>query len=125
MSAAEIEFRDYRQEDRGIILALLSKEPPPNYPSQKEAVFDWQFLGNPESGDRSPFVVETVLGEIVAVDGLLPVRVRFGGEAVSASFSVDTFVSADYRGRGFGEALIARASSCAPVRLGFGIGDML
>jgi GNAT superfamily N-acetyltransferase len=124
MTAAEIVFRDYRPEDRRTIIALLSKGRPADYLSQKEAVFDWQFFGNPESKDRSPFVVGTLGDEIVAVNGILPVSIRFGGERLVASWSLDTYVSADHRGRGFGKALIARVSSAAPVMLGFGISDM-
>jgi len=122
--AADLEFRAYRSEDRGVILGLLAKGRPPSYPSEKAAVFDWQFHANPASHGASPFVVGTLGDEIVAVNGLVPVSLRLGGEITSGNWSLDTYVSADYRGRGFGKSLIARVSTSAPVLLGFGISDM-
>jgi GNAT superfamily N-acetyltransferase len=124
MTATELELRDYHSGDEDEILALLAQGRPPSYSSEKAVVFDWEFLGNPAATGRSPFVVGTLDGQIVAVNGLLPVRVRFGGEPAEGCWSIDTYVSADHRGRGFGRALVARVSQIAPVVLGFGISDM-
>lgn len=124
MTDAAIEFRAYRPEDRAQILALLAIGRPPTYPPAKAAVFDWQFAGNPLAAAHPPYLVGTLGDEIVAVNGLVPVHVRFGGARHVACWSLDTYVSAAHRGRGFGKALIARMSREAPVMLGFGISDM-
>jgi len=119
----DLELRAYRPEDRARILELLASTRPAGYLSEKAAVFDWQFHANPASA-RSPFVIGTLGDEIVAVNGLMPVSIRFGGEITSACWSLDTYVSGDHRGRGFGKALVAKVSTSAPVMLGFGISDM-
>lgn len=124
MTAQGLAFRDYRPEDRDTLLALLSKGRPANYLSEKRAVFDWQFFGNPALGEQSPFVIGTVGDEIVAAVGVPPVRVRFGGEPTWACWGVDMYVSDAHRGRGFGKALLAQIDNRAPVMLAYGISDM-
>jgi GNAT superfamily N-acetyltransferase len=117
-------FRDYCPEDKGTIVSLLGAGKPRHYRSEKRAVFDWQFLANPQAAGRSPFIVGTVDDEIVAVNGLVPVSARAGGEPVAACWSLDTYVSGRHRGRGFGKSLLEQVTACAPVMLGFGISDM-
>lgn len=124
MPSDDVVFRDYRPEDKPTILDLLAKGRPASYRAEKAAVFDWQFFGNPAAAGRSPFLVGTLGDEIVAVNGFVPVRARFDGDVTDASWSLDTYVSGEHRGRGFGKALIARVSTRAPVMLGFGISDM-
>ncbi len=124
MTPEAMELRDYRPTDRASVLALLARGRPASYATEKAAVFDWQFFGNPESVGRSPFVIGTFAGGMVAVNGLVPVSIRFGGERVAACWSLDTFVSAEVRGRGFGKALLANVTRSAPVVLGFGISDL-
>lgn len=124
MPVDELVFRDYRQQDKATIVALLADGRPASYTVDKLAVFDWQFFANPLSEGRSPFIVGTFNDEIVAVNGLMPVKVRVSGEPMVACWSLDTYVSGKYRGRGFGKALVALVSASAPVMLGFGISDM-
>lgn len=117
-------FRDYRSEDKAIILALLAAGKPGRYAAEKRAVFDWQFLANPHAAGRSPFIVGTIGDDIVAINGLVPVSARAGGEPVAACWSLDTYLCSDHRGRGFGKSLLERVTAHAPVMLGFGISDM-
>ena len=122
MPDANLEFRPFRGEDRQTIIRLLSAGRA-NYEREKRAIFDWQFLDNPAGDGGSPFLVGTLGGEIVAVNGFMPVRIRFQGHPLSACWSCDTYVDAAYRGHGFGKALIERVSQRAPVMVGFGISD--
>jgi GNAT superfamily N-acetyltransferase len=117
-------FRDYRPEDKGTIVGLLGAGKPRHYTAKKQAVFDWQFLANPQAAGRSPFIVGTVGEDIVAVNGLVPVSARAGGKPVAACWSLDTYVSGRHRGRGFGKSLLEQVTARAPVMLGFGISDM-
>lgn len=116
-------FSDYRPEDKGTIVALLGAGHSRGYVAEKRAVFDWQFLANPQAAGQSPFIVGTVDDDIVAVNGLMPVSARAGGKPVAACWSVDTYVSSRLRGRGFGKSLLEQVTACAPVMLGFGISD--
>lgn len=124
MSPDELVFRDYRPDDKETILALLAGGRAAGYAQEKLAVFDWQFFGNPQAAGRSPFIVGTVNNDIVAINGLMPVSARAGGEVITACWSLDTYVSGNHRGRGFGKSLIERVTVSAPVMLGFGISDM-
>lgn len=124
MPSDELVFRDYRPEDKATIIDLLAGGRPGHYPDQKLAVFDWQFFANPRAVGRSPFIVGTVGDDIVAINGLMPVSARAGGQPLAANWSLDTYVSGNYRGRGFGKSLIERVTASAPVMLGFGISDM-
>jgi GNAT superfamily N-acetyltransferase len=124
MPADTLAFRDYRPEDKAIILALLAAGKPARYAAEKRAVFDWQFLANPQAAGRSPFVVGTIDDDIVAVNGLVPVSARAGGEPVAACWSLDTYLCSNHRGRGFGKSLLERVTAHAPLMLGFGISDM-
>lgn len=124
MSSEELEFRDYRASDQATILSLLAHGRPAGYLNEKRAVFEWQFFGNPRACGRSPFIVGTFQGQIVAVNGLMPVRVRVGHQVLDACWSLDTYVSDAHRGKGFGKALIGRVTTSAPIVLGFGISDM-
>jgi GNAT superfamily N-acetyltransferase len=128
MSSDGLVFRDFRPEDKDAILDLLALgrvgERAAQYPMAKRAVFDWQFFDNPQAAGRSPFIVGTVNGGIVAVNGLMPVGVRVAGQCMQACWSLDIYVSGDYRGRGFGRTLVEKVSASAPVLLCFGISDM-
>lgn len=123
MPVPDIEFRSYRQSDKGAVISLLANGRHPNYTREKTAVFDWQFAGNPVSDGASPFLIGTVGDEVVAINGFMPVKVRAGGRAEQGCWSLDTFVSGKHRGKGFGKALVQRVSVRAPVMLGFGISD--
>jgi len=124
MQSEELVFRAYRSEDKATILSLLAGSRPATYMNEKLAVFDWQFFGNPRAGERSPFIVGTIRDKIVAVNGLMPVRARVRNQPVDACWSLDTYVSGEYRGKGFGKALIEQVSVSAPIMLGYGISDM-
>ena len=123
-ASAPFELRDYMPEDRTTVIDLLAQGRPAHYQRMKEAVFDWQFRGNPHDDGSAPLVVGTVGDEIVAVNGFMPVQLRYQGKTVQASWSCDTFVSSRLRGWGFGKQLIRRVSERAPVMLGYGISDM-
>jgi GNAT superfamily N-acetyltransferase len=124
MPSEELVFRDYRPQDRATLIELLGGGRPAHYSAEKHAVFDWQFFDNPQAAGRSPFIVGCLGEEIVAINGLMPVQARVAGRSLPACWSLDTYVSGHYRGRGFGKALIARVTASAPVMLGFGISDM-
>jgi GNAT superfamily N-acetyltransferase len=124
VSRAPIRFREYEPRDRATIIDLLAQGRPDEYRPMKEAIFDWQFGKNPDAGSASPFLVGTVDGEVVAINGFMPVRIRYKDIPVHATWSCDTYVSSKFRGRGFGKELIRRVSRNAPVMLGYGISDM-
>ncbi|MBK9036326.1 MAG: GNAT family N-acetyltransferase [Myxococcales bacterium] len=120
----EIEFRDYRPDDRDTVIALLADGRHPDYARAKAAVFAWEFFANPARADMSPFLIGTVDGEIVAINGFIPVEVQFRGTPTLGCWSVDMYVSAKHRGRGFGKALVNRVAERAPVMLALGISPM-
>jgi GNAT superfamily N-acetyltransferase len=122
--AAGLHFRDYEAADRAAVIALLSEGRAPSYRRMKSAIFDWQFTANPHDDGRTPFIVGTLDGEIVAVNGLMPVAIRYQDKALRACWSCDTYVAASLRGCGVGKKLIARATARAQVMLGYGISDM-
>jgi GNAT superfamily N-acetyltransferase len=124
MSSDELVFRDYRPQDKEVIIGLLAGGRAAQFPQAKRAVFDWQFFANPLAAGRSPFIIGTLNDEIVAINGLMPVSVRAGGQVMQACWTLDTYVSGNYRGRGFGKTLLGKVSVSAPVMLAFGISDM-
>jgi len=124
MSSDNLSFRDYLKTDKDAILGLLSGERAAPYARAKRAVFDWQFFANPQATGRSPFIIGTVNEDIVAINGLMPMRARAGGQIILACWSLDVYVSGNYRGRGFANALVDKVSVNAPVMLAFGISDM-
>jgi GNAT superfamily N-acetyltransferase len=106
------------------VLALLGSGKAPRFQHDKTAVFDWQYTTHPLAAGRTPFIVGTLAGEVVAVNGLQHVHARVGGAPVQACWSLDTCVSSRHRGRGLGRALLERVTASAPLMLGFGISDM-
>ena len=123
-----LSFRSFEDPDRNEVVNLLSIGRP-GYLSLKSAVFDWQFHCNPHSDGRSPFLVGVLDdgrddGLIVALNGFMPVQIRFQNQPMLASWSCDTYVSPSYRGRGFGKSLLQHVSNAAPIMLGYGISDM-
>ncbi len=123
MPVPDIEFRDYQPADKAHVISLLANGRHGDYTRVKTAVFDWQFGGNPANDDAPPFLVGTLGDEIVAINGFMPVKLRYRGESLRGCWSLDTYVSGAHRGRGFGKALVQRVSVKAPVMLGFGISD--
>lgn len=119
-----LRLRDYEPADRTAVIQLLSQGRPPSYRRMKEAIFDWQFRTNPDDDGRAPFLVGTVGGEIAAINGFMPARIRYQGRPLDASWSCDTYVASMFRGHGFGRELIRAASRRSPVMLGYGISDM-
>ena len=129
MPRATLSFRSFEAADRDEVVNLLSIGRPPAYLSLKAAIFDWQFQGNPHSDGRSPFLVGVLDDDrdgdgIVALNGFMPVQIRFHHEPMLASWSCDTYVSPSYRGRGFGKDLLNHVSNAAPIMLGYGISNM-
>ena len=124
MSGTPLAFRGFAPTDQPEVVSLLSIGRPAGYQGFKAAVFDWQFHHNPHSDGRSPFLIGVLDDRIVALNGFMPVRIRFHHQPVLASWSCDTFVSPAHRGRGFGKELVARVSNAAPIMLGYGISDM-
>lgn len=120
-----LSFRNFQPSDSSEVVKLLSIGRPSSYLDLKSAIFDWQFLQNPHSDGRSPFLVGTVGdGRIVALNGFMPARIRFHNQPMLASWSCDTYVSPDHRGQGFGKQLVKLVSDAAPIMLGYGISDM-
>lgn len=124
MERVTLEFRDFERSDRAAAIELLSQGRLAHYQAIKEAIFDWQFGANPHDDGNSPFLVGTVNGEVVALNGFMPVKIRYKGQTLSVCWSCDTFVSSKFRGQGLGKQLISRVSERAPVMLGFGISNM-
>jgi GNAT superfamily N-acetyltransferase len=129
MPGPTLSFRSFEAADRDAVVDLLSIGRPPGYLGLKTAVFDWQFLHNPHRDGRSPFLVGVLddgrgNASIVALNGFMPVQIRFHNQPILASWSCDTYVSPSYRGRGFGKELLSRVSTAAPIMLGYGISDM-
>lgn len=117
-------FRDYQPSDRETVLGLLAQGRDPDYLVHKRALFDWQFHANPAAAQRPAFIMGELEGEVVAINGLMPVRARVGGQPTTVCWSLDTFVSDRHRGKGLGKALISLVSVSASVMLGYGISDM-
>ena len=124
MDRVALEIRTFERSDRAAAIELLSQGRPSRYQAIKEAIFDWQFGANPHEDGSSPFLVGTVEGEVVALTGFMPVKIRCDGRLLRACWSCDTYVSSKFRGQGFGKQLIARVSEHAPIMLAFGISDM-
>jgi len=128
MPRTTLSFRSFEAADRDEVVNLLSIGRPPGYLSLKSTVFDWQFQRNPHRDGRSPFLVGVLDdgqdGSIVALNGFMPVQIRFHHQPILASWSCDTYVSPSYRGRGFGKDLLQHVSNAAPIILGYGISDM-
>ena len=119
-----LQFRDYERGDEVEIVRLLSAGRPGAYGPLKAKLFDWQFLSNPHADGRSPFLVGEIDGRIVALNGFMPARVWFRDKPIQATWSCDTYVSAELRGQGIGKQLITLVSRSAPLMLGYGISDM-
>lgn len=117
-------FRAYRPSDKEAILSLLGQGRHPDYLAHKRALFDWQFHANPASAFRPAFIVGELDGEPVAINGLMPVRARVGGQPTTVCWALDVFVSERHRGKGLGRALIGQVSASASVMLVYGISDM-
>lgn len=124
MDRVALEFRNFEPSDRTAAIELLSQGRPQRYQPIKEAIFDWQFGANPHDDGGSPFLVGTTGNEVVALNGFMPVKIRYKGLPLRVCWSCDTYVSSKFRGQGFGKQLISRVSERAPIMLGFGISDM-
>jgi hypothetical protein len=92
--------------------------------TSKERIFDWQFGRNPHDDGRDPFLIaELGPGRPVAINGLMPARVRFQGEGFIACWSCDTFVDPEVRAFGVATELGQRVSRTAPLVLELSHGD--
>jgi GNAT superfamily N-acetyltransferase len=119
------EYRKSRPEDRAAIFAVLNEGKDQAYIKAREGTFDCQFgSANPHGDGTAAIWVVTVDGEIAGVNGLMPAKIRYQKEPVSAVWSCDTAVSSRFRGQGLGKGLLARASAEAEVVMGYGISDM-
>ena len=121
---AALRFRDYDVSDRAAVIRLLSRGRPASYERLKEAVFDWQFSENPHDDGSPPYVIGTLEGEIVAVNGFMPVAIRYQDAPRRACWSCDVYVAPELRGSGLGKKLIRIASERAAVMLTYGTSDM-
>lgn len=120
-----LSFRGYQSSDLRDIVSLLAVGRPAEYVAIKSELFSWQFEQAPHGDGRSPFLIGTAQdGNIVALNGFMPARLRFQGRPLLGYWSCDTYVSPGHRGQGFGKALVERVSEAAPVMLGYGISDM-
>jgi GNAT superfamily N-acetyltransferase len=124
MGKATLEIRDFEPRDRAMVIELLSQDRPAHYRFLKEAVFDWQFGANPHDDGGTPFLVGTVDEQIVALIGFMPAKTRYKGNTLATCWICDIYVSAQFRGHGFGTQMIIRALNRAAVLMGFGISDM-
>ena len=124
MEKAILEIRNFEPRDRATAIELLSQDRPAHYRFLKEAVFDWQFGANPHDDGGTPFLVGTVDGTIVALIGFMPTKARYKGAALNVCWICDIYVSAKFRGHGFGTQMIIHALNRAAVLMGFGISDM-
>jgi GNAT superfamily N-acetyltransferase len=122
--SAALRFRDYEASDRPAIIELLARGRPASYQRLKEAVFDWQFLENPHDDGSPPYIIGTLDGEIVAVNGFMPVAIRYQDAQRRACWSCDVYVAPELRGSGLGKKLLRIASERAAVMLAYGISDM-
>ncbi len=121
---ATVRYRFSVPEDRDAILEVLGAEKTAAQRRAREASFDWQYgRANPHDDGGSPFLVVTVDEQIAGVNGRMPVRVRYRGEAMRASWSCDLAVAPGFRHRGFGKALCARLPGEGEVALVYGISD--
>lgn len=117
-------FRSFDSSDKEEAIRLLSIGRPDAYGDLKRQLFDWQFLANPHLDGRSPFMVGELDGQIVALNGFMPVRMHFHGRQIEACWSCDTYVSGEHRGKGIGKQLLSHVTKSAPLMLGYGISDM-
>ncbi len=121
---SQVRFREFDLADETEVVRLLSMGRPEAYGPLKAKVFEWQFLKNPHSDGRCPFLVGELDGEVIALNGFMPARLRFHGRPIEACWSCDTYVSVEHRRKGIGKQLLARVTHAAPLMLGYGISDM-
>ncbi len=94
------------------IAALLDRTFGPRPLRLRERLWDWRHEANTVSScDMPSFLVADLAGEIVGVQGLLPLRVRVGSDTVLAACSCDLAAAPSARGAGL--QLKHRAMSAA------------
>ena len=114
MSPARLEIRPYSEAMRPQLLALLGDD------GTRAAIWDWQFNANPHGAACDPVVL--CEGERVAgFNGVMPVRVRYGGAERDALWSCDFFVAEALRGRGCGKRIKQTLAQRSPLMMSFGM----
>jgi hypothetical protein len=116
-----VTYRRFRADDKQYVLGLLTRGWPSAQRRSKERVFDWRYVRNPHDDGREPFLVaEVAAGRPVAINGIVPARVRFDGARLHACWNCDTFVAPEMRGLGVEDELVRRVAHAAPLLLTLG-----
>jgi GNAT superfamily N-acetyltransferase len=82
----------------------------------------WQYLENPHTSPEGPEIWVAREGDqLLGQYASMPVRLRWGGQEVRASWGMDVFVRAEARGKGVGARLFTTWSDNVDVALGLGL----
>ena len=85
-------------------------------------IWHWQFETNPRGYAFAPVVLrDTESGQIVGFNGVMPVRVRYGGAERDACWSCDFHVRDGWRGSGVGRQVKEALHANHPLLLTFGV----
>lgn len=107
----DLSVQNYRAQDSAEILALLGNA------WFKKHLIDWQFASSP---GKAPLLIRSN-NDIVAFNGVMPVKVWLNGVEIDSAWSCDFFVRRDCRRKGLGRALKAQLDTIWPIIMALGV----
>ncbi len=117
-------FRDYKEEDRDHVIALLSQGKERGYAEEKKTLWRWEHVENPfraAVGGAGVCVVHD--NKVIGYNGLMPIMLKYGDQYIEGVWSFDTILSPECRGKGYGGKLVDVVKQSGNVVLGLGISD--
>lgn len=120
-------YRDYRDTDRDFIISLLAQKrrDVEQYTFLKKKIWNWQYVLNPNQGNRSPILkVCERDGKVVGAIGLIPIKFMIDGEEHLTYWGLDLVVDEITRGGGVGTELLRQWRDYAPLTITFSIADI-